>query len=906
MLTASFLVTALSGIDLLIPSASAQPAGPQSSGWSISFKYEYFQQYDGTTNSWTYVGSADLRPVEGGYEGHGTGHYEELIIVPPSEPCTSPHRSTASGDAELTVNAQYSIDNSVTGGPDTSMYNSSTSVIELIYFGDDIPWQESPSVQGDKCITSTSGSYDVGGDCHFYGIDFEAGGTFQKADEDGPDTTKCTITITPLDRTFEISGTVKGIVPGNGTRPLSGSKVVLHRLDSLTYLKPLSDLKPSFFKETHTSEDRDASYNFTLTNSEFYGSSQSRLTVMVVVSVLWYPGDPEFAIANGEEKNGRFVPVYQALCIDDAPGTDCEKWRIRSDGTYEAEVNFEYGNAKKLGQSMQLLGAENWKGGNATLQVLSNSAYMYYNAYIAAKYFESLSISTPFEPLMIKSHELASTSCPGSGAFFISEAKETGNYPSFGDLGAYLPKVQATGSGIYFCDKDSSTYVPDNPVNGVWHEMGHYLHYDMYWARDSFSQPGHGGYANNNSTNGGLREGFGEFIGMLIAESQGLQNPHLYPVEDTNVNVETDIKIWGPGIDEEFAIAGILWDLHDGGIETNRGFIGANGTLLPSSRVLAAFDDKVTLDAKTIIDTINANEPLTLVDIYNSFNGLVPTADLDMIFVNHGAFADIVQRNLVHDSRNETISQTGETPNRMYRAKVLPDLPGSYLVSDKDMMFNVTLSHVQPFEYYDFSYVLAMNAGVPTYFEMPPEYYPSKAILTPLSEDGEPLPGSVEIDSADYWSYIGSSPPENSVFKRISASGDSGTSDTATAIQYIQNVSDLLDRVSVEYNAGNTTGAEELAIAAYIDNFERVEADLDQRNATELKEQIEQSLRVELVGLIRDGADSQAVDGKIADIKSKLDEVIVIVPEFPIGVLGAISVLIGVVSILGRTKLFKR
>jgi hypothetical protein len=103
----------------------------------------------------------------------------------------------------------------------------------------------------------------------------------------------------------------------------------------------------------------------------------------------------------------------------------------------------------------------------------------------------------------------------------------------------------------------------------------------------------------------------------------------------------------------------------------------------------------------------------------------------------------------------------------------------------------------------------------------------------------------------------------------------------ATSLQYIQNVKNLLKTASEEYGAGNATGAEALATTAYLDNFEYVESELEQRNASELKEQIEQLMRVELIGLIKDSADPQAVDNKIVEINAKLDEAIVVVPEFP-------------------------
>lgn len=903
ILLLSVMSAAFNGARIPIQEAAAQQ--PSKNVMQVSFTYDYSRQgtqcevQGASTNagcgptfeSQTFSGKAYLKPAEGGFEGNGTGNYDYVNYWKGTNTCGEfESRTHISGPANMTVNAQYSIDNPVTGGPDTSKYNSSTTVVEILVEQYDlhsefIDRHRYDNCQQDESYSSEDGQAGFG--CYFYDVDFTSGGDYKSyanVTEDSYGT--CSMQISPMAEELRIYGNTKGLVEGNGSRPISNSKVVIAKMEE-GYLEKLSKSKPDFMKATATSDDKKAEYEFR------YPKEAGNLPRILVVSLLWYEGKPEFAVTNGDELDGRFIPVYQAACVDDIVDSKCEKWKRTTTG-YEAEVNFEYGSAKSLSKTLTTMGMEDWKGGNATLQIMSDSAYMYYNAYIASKYFESLSISTSFEPLMIKSHNLDSSSCPDLGAYYVSEAKKTGTYPSFGDLGTNLRRVQATGSGIYFCDMDSSTHVPDNPVNGVWHEMGHYLHYDMYWAKDSFAEPGHSGYEINKSTNGSFREGFGEFIGMLVAESQGSPNPYIYPTDASVTNLEADIKIWD---DEEFAIAGILWDLHDGGIETNHGFV-LNGTRVNPSRVLPAFDDKVALGAKTIIDTINANEPLTLVDIYDSFNGLVPKSDLDMIFVNHGAFADIVQRNYIHDSWNETISQTGETPSRLFRAKVLPNLPGSYIVSDKDAVYNVTFRHIEPFGYYDFSYTLDMKADTPFYFKMPPEYYPSTAIFTPLSVQGEKLPPGFEIDSDEYWEYIHSGPPKDGVFKRISVEGSAEGSDSNTNLQYIQNVKDLLSKASAEYKGGNATGAEELARVAYLDNFEYVEPALVQRNATDLKEEIEEMLRVELVQLIRDNAGSDSVDAKIAAIDAKLDEAIVIVPEFPPGVAVAMLGLIISIAIL--------
>jgi hypothetical protein len=70
-----------------------------------------------------------------------------------------------------------------------------------------------------------------------------------------------------------------------------------------------------------------------------------------------------------------------------------------------------------------------------------------------------------------------------------------------------------------------------------------------------------------------------------------------------------------------------------------------------------------------------------------------------------------------------------------------------------------------------------------------------------------------------------------------------------------------------------------------------------------LKEQTEEMLRVELVGLISDRADSKQIDAKIAEINAKLDEAITVVPEFPAGTPAAVLVAVVTATILyGRHR----
>jgi hypothetical protein len=93
---------------------------------------------------------------------------------------------------------------------------------------------------------------------------------------------------------------------------------------------------------------------------------------------------------------------------------------------------------------------------------------------------------------------------------------------------------------------------------------------------------------------------------------------------------------------------------------------------------------------------------------------------------------------------------------------------------------------------------------------------------------------------------------------------------------------------------------------AYLDNFEHVEPLLEQLNATALKEEIEEMMRVELAGLIENSADGESIDAKIAEIDAKLDEAIVIVPEFTLAAVFVLASAIGAFILMSRTNRFAR
>jgi hypothetical protein len=84
-----------------------------------------------------------------------------------------------------------------------------------------------------------------------------------------------------------------------------------------------------------------------------------------------------------------------------------------------------------------------------------------------------------------------------------------------------------------------------------------------------------------------------------------------------------------------------------------------------------------------------------------------------------------------------------------------------------------------------------------------------------------------------------------------------------------------------EYSKGNSTGAEELATRAYLDNFEHVETPQEVRSAGDLMHELEGMMREELRGMIKDNASVEEVGIHINATDAKLSEAISILTSAP-------------------------
>lgn len=99
----------------------------------------------------------------------------------------------------------------------------------------------------------------------------------------------------------------------------------------------------------------------------------------------------------------------------------------------------------------------------------------------------------------------------------------------------------------------------------------------------------------------------------------------------------------------------------------------------------------------------------------------------------------------------------------------------------------------------------------------------------------------------------------------------SETGEPETPLEFISVIRGLLNQTVVEYTNQNYTGAEELATAAYLDNYEYVEGPLAEIDRP-LMETTEIQMREELRKMILDQVSVEELQSHIDEINANLDK----------------------------------
>lgn len=99
----------------------------------------------------------------------------------------------------------------------------------------------------------------------------------------------------------------------------------------------------------------------------------------------------------------------------------------------------------------------------------------------------------------------------------------------------------------------------------------------------------------------------------------------------------------------------------------------------------------------------------------------------------------------------------------------------------------------------------------------------------------------------------------------------SGGSENSSTPDYFGNIKQLLEDSKTQYESGNTQDALDLALEAYLDNYEFLEIPIAKHDK-ELMEEIEIMMRIELANMIKNNEEQSKINDHIDMILEKLDK----------------------------------
>ncbi len=326
------------------------------------------------------------------------------------------------------------------------------------------------------------------------------------------------------------------------------------------------------------------------------------------------------------------------------------------------------------------------------------------------------------------------------------------------------------------------------PMNREWHEIFHALMADTIGISDADCEPNtnHGGWE-NCSTSDSWAEGWAEFWSAVLWDQNGWPRPHLYRLGNAYVHglipLEFDWQVWDRPCEqqwcpsrEEFAVAGLLWDLYDPveGVPTLDDYVFVP---LPELwNILGQSSDAAPLrDMKDVYDRLKDAE----IGAEDSNLDECNLTDLDELFVNHGFYYDANYAGYgthIYDC-GEEVGRAADNgrPGRhnapMVDAYLLVNV-GNSLITSNALNTNaattpITLTISMAFAElpelpvsYDFAYDVTLEQMRDNliYLEPPPSRVPVTVTISaqaPGIESSNPL----VINNTDYWNLVTASSP---------------------------------------------------------------------------------------------------------------------------------------------------
>ena len=217
------------------------------------------------------------------------------------------------------------------------------------------------------------------------------------------------------------------------------------------------------------------------------------------------------------------------------------------------------------------------------------------------------------------------------------------------------------------------------PINREFHEFSHYMMTNIYGGypasrvKSEIPVINHDGYV-NPSTSDSWQEGFAEFMAVVIGEHYG----YSCNGQDNFLSLDSSYNAWDyQGKAEEYAVAGVLYDLYDGKAQedtcsgTVAYLIGrmANSPHLDREKkelAMAVFtritapreswegeyqdDDGISLSLSEIWAVMKGRHP-DFTSVYHGFVQRYPSrkAEIDAVFRDHGFFFDKSTGNGTYD-----------------------------------------------------------------------------------------------------------------------------------------------------------------------------------------------------------------------------------------------------------------
>jgi hypothetical protein len=325
---------------------------------------------------------------------------------------------------------------------------------------------------------------------------------------------------------------------------------------------------------------------------------------------------------------------------------------------------------------------------------------------------------------------------------------------------AVRPPVIVIGEG------QSSYESPDRPVNREWHEIGHQVMADLFGnALPVGNRPQYQGGPDGASTSGSWVEGWAEFWAMAVArQANPSTTPGTYAVRGIPIPLEADLfsRPWGwqyPAVDpvyslgEEFAIAGMLWDLYD-----------ASAAPGEQERVSLALEQ-----LRAILADGRTSYPYDLQSAYSALTWQpeqygYTVKEIDDIFTAHGLFDDANGNHQWDPGEQMGRLSTADNPER----RNVPAMPGAYLaytVVDKAKQavavttFSVSVAVASPHQGYSYSFEAHADPAAPglLYLMVPPADAPAEVTVKPVLEGYsvvKPLTFTTEI----FWRQMSAKP----------------------------------------------------------------------------------------------------------------------------------------------------